>query len=171
MLHVSPSFKPPDSLQVSDDIPRKRSTIAISVKYLIVSGNTPGRHDRICRCEWQNFATCQIQERFCSRWTIHESCNQRPTQSIFQHLLIVFSGDCSNVATSKTAAAVAAQLGILRRNLTAVMDGKTEMDGQYDGYTSCPLVTGPGECILAEFDNSVPPQPMETFPFNQVRPI
>lgn len=75
------------------------------------------------------------------------------------------------MATSKTAAAVAAQLGVLRRNLTAVMDGgKEDMAwAQYDGYTSCPLVTGPGECILAEFDNSVPPQPMETFPFNQVR--
>ena len=41
---------------------------------------------------------------------------------------------------------------------------------EYNGYTSCPLVTGPGECILAEFDNSVPPQPMETFPFDQGRP-
>jgi len=84
-------------------------------------------------------------------------------------------GDCTNVATSKTAAAVAVQLGVLRKNLTAVMEkGPGALDtapsAQYNGYTSCPLVTGPGECILAEFDNSVPPQPMETFPFDQGRP-
>jgi len=86
-------------------------------------------------------------------------------------------GDCSSVATSKTAAAVAAQLGILRRNLWAVMQAgpsgcrRPEEMAEYDGYTSCPLVTGPGECILAEFDNSSPPQPMETFPFNQAKPM
>ena len=49
------------------------------------------------------------------------------------------------------------------------MDGRQVAMSEYDGYTSCPLVTGPGECILAEFDNSVPPQPVETFPFDQVR--
>ena len=31
-------------------------------------------------------------------------------------------GDCTNVATSKTAAAVAVQLGVLKKNLTAVME-------------------------------------------------
>ena len=36
---------------------------------------------------------------------------------------------------------------------------------QYDGYTSCPLVTGYDKCILAEFDfNGVP---LETFPIDQ----
>ena len=36
---------------------------------------------------------------------------------------------------------------------------------QYDGYTSCPLVTGYNKCILAEFDFNA--QPLETFPFDQ----
>ena len=79
-------------------------------------------------------------------------------------------GDCSNVPTGKTAAAVASELGVLRKNLKAVMDGKSALEAKYDGYASCPLVTGPGECILAEFDNSTPPQPLETFPFNQAVP-
>src|SRR5690606_11415789 len=35
----------------------------------------------------------------------------------------------------------------------------------YDGYTSCPLVTGYGRLILAEFDYELNPQ--ETFPFDQ----
>lgn len=36
---------------------------------------------------------------------------------------------------------------------------------QYDGYTSCPLITGYGKTILAEFDFNA--QPLETFPFDQ----
>ena len=35
----------------------------------------------------------------------------------------------------------------------------------YNGYASCPLVTAPGKCILAEFDYNLTPQ--ETFPVNQ----
>lgn len=35
----------------------------------------------------------------------------------------------------------------------------------YNGYASCPLVTGPGKCIMAEFDYNL--QPLETFPVNQ----
>ena len=34
-------------------------------------------------------------------------------------------GDCTNVPTSKTAAAVAAESAVIRRNLTAVMKGLT----------------------------------------------
>lgn len=36
---------------------------------------------------------------------------------------------------------------------------------QYDGYTSCPLVTGHSKLILAEFDYNG--NPLETFPFDQ----
>lgn len=36
---------------------------------------------------------------------------------------------------------------------------------QYDGYTSCPLITGKSRCILAEFDYDG--QPLETFPLDQ----
>jgi hypothetical protein len=35
----------------------------------------------------------------------------------------------------------------------------------YNGYSSCPLVTAPGKCILAEFDYNLTPQ--ETFPVDQ----
>lgn len=38
---------------------------------------------------------------------------------------------------------------------------------QYDGYTSCPLVTGFNKCILAEFDFDG--QPLETLPINQAK--
>jgi sulfide:quinone oxidoreductase len=57
----------------------------------------------------------------------------------------------------------------MRKNLTAAMNGK-ELTGQYEGYTSCPLVISPKECILAEFDFQAPPQPLETFPYNGAKP-
>lgn len=73
-------------------------------------------------------------------------------------------GDCTNLPTSKTAAAVAGQGGVLYQNLNAVMQhGK--LSRKYNGYTSCPLVTGYSTCILAEFDYSM--EPLETFPLDQ----
>jgi len=77
-------------------------------------------------------------------------------------------GDCTNIPTAKTAAAVAAQLGIMRKNLGAAISGSPP-PAKYDGYTSCPLVTGKSSCILAEFDFQAPPQPLETFPLNQAK--
>lgn len=48
--------------------------------------------------------------------------------------------------------------------MLAVMNGKSLKDS-YDGYASCPLVTGYHTCILAEFDYNL--QPLETFPIAQ----
>jgi sulfide:quinone oxidoreductase len=73
-------------------------------------------------------------------------------------------GDCTNLPTAKTAAAVAAQCGILEKNLWAVMNNK-DPEPKYDGYTSCPLVTSDRTCVLAEFDYAV--KPLETFPVDQ----
>lgn len=73
-------------------------------------------------------------------------------------------GDASSLPTSKTAAAVRAQFPVLTQNLLDAMAGK-EPAAQYDGYTSCPLVTGYGKLILAEFDYEL--KPRETFPFDQ----
>lgn len=73
-------------------------------------------------------------------------------------------GDCSNVPTSKTAAAVAGQSGVLLDSLHCVIKGEKPVE-QYDGYTSCPLITGYGKTILAEFDFNA--APLETFPIDQ----
>ncbi|RLU21349.1 hypothetical protein DMN91_005722 [Ooceraea biroi] len=73
-------------------------------------------------------------------------------------------GDCTNTPNSKTMAAVAAQGKVLYQNILDDLAGKP-MTMVYDGYASCPLVTGYGKCILAEFDYNL--QPMETFPVNQ----
>lgn len=46
------------------------------------------------------------------------------------------------------------------------MDQNSKPEGvKYDGYASCPLVTGYNKCILAEFDYDL--KPKETFPFDQ----
>lgn len=75
-------------------------------------------------------------------------------------------GDSSNLPTSKTAAAIRKQAPALVQNLKALMNGKP-LTGKYDGYTSCPLVTGYGKLVLAEFDYDK--KPAETFPFNQAK--
>jgi len=73
-------------------------------------------------------------------------------------------GDCSNLPTSKTGAAIRKQAPVVVKNLLAAMQGQP-LPAKYDGYTSCPLVTGIGKLILAEFDYQK--KPAETFPVDQ----
>jgi sulfide:quinone oxidoreductase len=84
-----------------------------------------------------------------------------------QHLKYknVFSlGDASSLPTSKTGAAIRKQAPVLVENLLAHSKG-AELTHRYGGYTSCPLVTGYGKLILAEFDYDA--KPCETFFFDQ----
>lgn len=69
-------------------------------------------------------------------------------------------GDASSLPTSKTAAAITAQAPVLVSNLLRAADGKV-MQASYDGYTSCPLITGYGKVMLAEFKYGG--EPKETF--------
>ena len=79
----------------------------------------------------------------------------------------IFSlGDASNLPTSKTAAAIRAQGPVLVANLLAALNGQ-RLAARYEGYTSCPLITGYGRLMLAEFDYNL--EPDETFPFDQAR--
>jgi sulfide:quinone oxidoreductase len=73
-------------------------------------------------------------------------------------------GDCSNLPTSKTGAAIRKQAPTVAANVLDVLAGR-EPSAKYDGYTSCPLVTGYGRLILAEFDYDL--KPKETFWFDQ----
>jgi sulfide:quinone oxidoreductase len=77
----------------------------------------------------------------------------------------VFSlGDNSSLPTSKTGAAIRKQAPVLVENLLAVRAGSAPI-ARYDGYTSCPVVTGRGKLIMAEFDYEK--KPVESFPFDQ----
>ena len=73
-------------------------------------------------------------------------------------------GDCANLPTSKTGAAIRKQAPVAAGNLLSYMKNQP-LKNQYDGYTSCPLITGYNKLVLAEFlyEN----KPAETFPFDQ----
>jgi sulfide:quinone oxidoreductase len=73
-------------------------------------------------------------------------------------------GDAAGLPTSKTGAAVRKQAPVLVHNLCAAMQGAAT-DAVYDGYTSCPVVTGYGRMVLAEFDYDN--NPKESFPIDQ----
>lgn len=77
----------------------------------------------------------------------------------------VFSlGDAANTPNAKTGAAIRKQAPVLVENLLHVMAGQS-LTAKYNGYGSCPLITGYGKLVLAEFDYEN--QPVETFPFDQ----
>lgn len=71
-------------------------------------------------------------------------------------------GDVNGVPKGKTAASVKWQAPVATANLAGVISGK-EPTEIYNGYTSCPLVTGVGRAMLVEFDyeNRLTP----SFPF------
>ena len=88
-------------------------------------------------------------------------------KATLQHLNFknIFSlGDASSLPTSKTGAAIRKQAPVVVANLLSAIEKKA-LDANYNGYTSCPIVTGYGKLVLAEFDYNN--QPMETFPFDQ----
>lgn len=75
-------------------------------------------------------------------------------------------GDSSSLPTSKTGAAIRKQAPVLVKNLRSAQAGQP-LTASYDGYTSCPVVTGYGSLVLAEFDYDG--QPAESFPFDQAK--
>jgi sulfide:quinone oxidoreductase len=81
----------------------------------------------------------------------------------------VFSlGDASSLPTSKTGAAIRKEAPVLVHNLLATMAGRPQSSfKRYDGYASCPLVTGYGRLVLAEFDYDLKPAP--SFPFDTTK--
>ena len=60
-------------------------------------------------------------------------------------------GDVAGLPTSKTAGAVRQQVPVLAANLVASLE-RRPLTARYDGYTVCPLITGYGAVMMAEFD-------------------
>jgi sulfide:quinone oxidoreductase len=73
-------------------------------------------------------------------------------------------GDASSLPTSKTGAAIRKQAPVVVENLLALRASQP-LTAKYDGYTSCPVVTGRGKLIMAEFNYAR--EPVETFPVDQ----
>lgn len=60
-------------------------------------------------------------------------------------------GDVAALPTAKTGAAVRKQAPVVVENLLHVIRKEGQMNPGYQGYSSCPLVTGYGKMVLAEF--------------------
>ncbi len=60
-------------------------------------------------------------------------------------------GDAAGLPTSKTGAAIRKQAPVVVENLLALINTNNISGAVYDGYSSCPLVTGYGKMVLAEF--------------------
>lgn len=60
-------------------------------------------------------------------------------------------GDVAALPTAKTGAAVRKQAPVVTENILAMRKSNALGKSQYEGYSSCPLVTGYGKMVLAEF--------------------
>ena len=70
-------------------------------------------------------------------------------------------GDVCGLPTAKTGAAIRKQVPVVIDNIFKMMEQKEADNSSYNGYSSCPLVTGYGKMVLAEFDydNNFTPDP------------
>ena len=70
-------------------------------------------------------------------------------------------GDVAGLPTAKTGAAIRKQTPIVVENILRLKAKKELSPEIYNGYSSCPLVTGYGKMVLAEFDykNNFIPDP------------
>ncbi|MHC5309845.1 NAD(P)/FAD-dependent oxidoreductase [Myroides sp. LJL116] len=70
-------------------------------------------------------------------------------------------GDVAGLPTAKTGAAIRKQVPVVVDNILSMLDNKEAKNTQYQGYSSCPLVTGYGKMVLAEFNykNEFTPDP------------
>ncbi len=78
------------------------------------------------------------------------------------HFTNIFGlGDVAALPTAKTGAAIRKQVPVVVDNLMKLMDHQEASNKSYNGYSSCPLVTGYGKMVLGEFDyqNNFTPDP------------
>jgi len=76
-------------------------------------------------------------------------------------------GDAAELPTAKTGAAIRKQVPVVVGNILHLIDSNSLADKKYNGYSSCPLVTGYGKMVLAEFDYSLkftPDPKLKQFP-------
>ena len=60
-------------------------------------------------------------------------------------------GDVAALPTAKTGAAVRKQAPVVVDNILHLIQKDGVINADYNGYSSCPLVTGYGKMLLAEF--------------------
>ena len=60
-------------------------------------------------------------------------------------------GDVAQLPTAKTGAAIRKQVPVVVGNILQLINNNALASKEYDGYSSCPIVTGYGKMVLAEF--------------------
>lgn len=60
-------------------------------------------------------------------------------------------GDVAALPTAKTGAAIRKQAPVVVENILSLLKHESVLGREYSGYSSCPLVTGYGKMVLAEF--------------------
>ncbi|MDH6303621.1 sulfide:quinone oxidoreductase [Parabacteroides sp. PF5-5] len=78
---------------------------------------------------------------------------------------IISLGDCSDLPTSKTSAAIRMQVPLAAKNLISLMEGKEPVE-KYNGYAACPIVTDYGHVLMCEFDYKK--ERLSSFPFSMM---
>ena len=73
-------------------------------------------------------------------------------------------GDVAAVPMGKTGGSARKEYPVVVENLIAVMEKQDKLPAAYDGYTVCPLITGIGTVMLAEFNWTAKPTP--SFPLD-----
>ncbi|MFK5959219.1 MAG: FAD/NAD(P)-binding oxidoreductase [Lutibacter sp.] len=71
-----------------------------------------------------------------------------------KHSNIFGIGDVCELPTAKTGAAIRKQTPVVVANILQLIEENNLANKTYDGYSSCPLITGYGKMVLAEFDYS-----------------
>ncbi|WP_330444480.1 NAD(P)/FAD-dependent oxidoreductase [Flavobacterium sp. C4GT6] len=61
-------------------------------------------------------------------------------------------GDVAALPTAKTGAAIRKQVPVVIHNIIKLIKNQPANDKSYEGYSSCPLITGYGKMVLAEFN-------------------
>jgi sulfide:quinone oxidoreductase len=69
--------------------------------------------------------------------------------NLFPNVFVL--GDVAALPTAKTGAAIPKQAPVVVENILALLKAEQLSDNVYSGYSSCPLVTGYGKMVLAEF--------------------
>ncbi len=82
-------------------------------------------------------------------------------------------GDAAGLPTAKTGAAIRKQIPVVVDHLIRLITKQQQSSKQYNGYSSCPLVTAYGKMVLAEFDydgNFIPdPKLKQMLVFNSAK--
>jgi sulfide:quinone oxidoreductase len=88
---------------------------------------------------------------------VHKNTLQHPVYKNVYGL-----GDAAALPTAKTGAAVRKQAPVIVDRILNAINGKGESTKEYNGYSSCPITTGYGKMLLAEFgyDNVPMPDPL-----------